>query len=66
MTYNHLAEFIMKELPEELRYKTVEGFIQSEEFGYEMEGGSIDSISIKYTAVHGIMGSPSVVMEFKQ
>jgi len=66
MTYNDLAAFIINELPEELRSKTVEGFIHSEEFGYEMQGGRLDSLSIKYMPVHGVMGLPSVVMEFSQ
>jgi len=65
MTYNELAAFIMNDMPKDLKDKPVEVVIQSEDFGYEMEGGTLDSFNIKYSPVAGVMDSPSVFMEFR-
>ena len=64
MTYNELAAFIMNEMPKDLKDKPVEVVITTDEFGYELEAGKLDSLNIKYSPVHGMMGSPSVYMEF--
>ncbi len=51
-------------MPKDLGNKTVEVVITTDEFGYELEAGKLDSLNIKYSPVHGMMGSPSVYMEF--
>jgi hypothetical protein len=65
MTYNELAAFIMNEMPKNLRDKTVEVVLTTDEFGYELEAGTLDSFNIKYSPVAGVMDSPAVFMEFR-
>lgn len=64
MTYLQLAQFIMKELPKDLRSKPVVGFMP---WGFDEHGGiqgSFSKFSVEYNIQDGKSLEPVVIMEF--
>ena len=64
MTYLQVAQFIMKEMPKDLRDKAVVGFMP---WGFDESGGidgSFRKISVHYNIQDGKSLEPVVTMEF--
>ena len=65
MNYLQLAQFIMKDMPSNLRKKEVVGFIP---WGFEEVGGldgKLSKVSVEYRMKDGKSLEPIVVMEFQ-